>query len=127
MLFGQEQRSILSSSSFSPKLTKFKQLDTTNFLIFTRTLLASSSDSHRYIISLHSSMLIFSTCPICSITPLQTSYVSPEIELIFNLVIDEAARTRLLNTPSPHLAIFKTLSEGSASAETSINSGQLFM
>ncbi|MFS7925650.1 hypothetical protein Hanom_Chr04g00287581 [Helianthus anomalus] len=78
-------------SSFSPKLTRFEQSFTSNFFKFTRTLLASASDSHKYLISLHSSMLISSTAPMCSITPLHTSYVSPETELISSIVIDEAA------------------------------------
>ncbi|KAJ0483814.1 hypothetical protein HanIR_Chr13g0668831 [Helianthus annuus] len=92
MLCGQQQRSILSqlltinilrddrllppilsSSSFSPKLTKFEHPNTVNFFIFTRTLLASSSDSHKYLISLHFSILTSSTAPIRSITPLHTS------------------------------------------------------
>ncbi|MFS7925308.1 hypothetical protein Hanom_Chr04g00283241 [Helianthus anomalus] len=146
MLFGQQQRFMLahqltskilrddrrllpklSFSSFSPKLNKFEHPDTTSFLIFTSTLLASSSDSHKYLILSHLNILNSSTAPIRSITPLHTSNVSPEIQLISNLAIDEAARTRLLNTPSPHSAISKTLSLGSASAETSINSGQLFI
>ncbi|KAJ0483821.1 hypothetical protein HanIR_Chr13g0668921 [Helianthus annuus] len=92
MLFGQQQRSMLSHSltskilrddrrllpklsfsCFSPKLTKFEHLYTFSFFIFTRTLLASSSDSHKYLISLHFSILTFSTAPIRSITPLHTS------------------------------------------------------
>ncbi|KAJ0860644.1 hypothetical protein HanRHA438_Chr13g0625881 [Helianthus annuus] len=133
MLFGQHTCSILShdviynflrddrrllpilssSSSFSPK--------------FTRTLLASASDSHRYLISSQSSMLSSSTAPKFSMTPLHTSSVSPKIDLIFNLVVDEAARTRLLSTLSPHPSIFNTLSEGNASSETSTKLGQFII
>ncbi|KAJ0483793.1 hypothetical protein HanIR_Chr13g0668601 [Helianthus annuus] len=111
MLFGQHKRSILSqnsisnflrgdkrslpvlssSSSFSPKLTKFLHPDTFNSFKFTRTLLASVFDSHRYLISLQCCMLSSSTAPRYSTTPLHTSSVSPKIDLIFNLVVDEAA------------------------------------
>ncbi|KAJ0717394.1 hypothetical protein HanPI659440_Chr13g0522971 [Helianthus annuus] len=111
MLFRQHTRSILShdhiskilrddrrllpmlssSSSFSPKLTKFLQSLTFNSFKFTRTLLASVFDSHKYLISSQCCMLSSSTAPRYSITPLHTSSVSPKIDLIFNLVVDEAA------------------------------------
>ncbi|KAJ0483782.1 hypothetical protein HanIR_Chr13g0668491 [Helianthus annuus] len=111
MLFGQHTHPILShdcisnflrddrrllpmlssSSSFSPKLTNFLQYITFNSFKSTRTLLASASDSHRYLISSQSCMLSSSTAPRYSITPLHTSSVSPKIDLIFNLVVDEAA------------------------------------
>ncbi|KAJ0483731.1 hypothetical protein HanIR_Chr13g0667941 [Helianthus annuus] len=147
MLFGQHKRSILShdfisnflrddrrllpmlssSSSFSPKLTIFLHLDTSNSFKFVRTLLASASDSHRYLISSQSCMLSSSTAPKFAITPLHTSSVSPKIDPISISVVDEAARTRLLSTLSQHLYILKTLSEGNASSETSIKLGQFFI
>ncbi|KAJ0860745.1 hypothetical protein HanRHA438_Chr13g0626961 [Helianthus annuus] len=147
MLFGQHTRSILSqnsisnflrgdkrslpvlssSSSFSPKLTNFLHPNTFNSFKFTRTLLASASDSHRYLISSQFCMHSSSTAPKFTMTPLHTSSVTPKIDSIFNLVFDEAARTRLLSTLSPHPSILKTLSEGNASSETSIKLGHLFI
>ncbi|KAJ0860761.1 hypothetical protein HanRHA438_Chr13g0627131 [Helianthus annuus] len=111
MLFGQHTRSILShksitnflrddrrslpvlssSSSFSPKLTNFSHPDTSNSFKFTRTLLASASDSHRYLISSQFCMHSSSTAPKFTMTPLHTSSVSPKIDPISNLVVDEAA------------------------------------
>ncbi|KAJ0851476.1 hypothetical protein HanPSC8_Chr13g0592601 [Helianthus annuus] len=111
MLFGQHTRSILShdcisnflrdgrrllpmlssSSSFSSKLTRFLHLYTFSSFKFTRTLLASASDSHRYLISSQYFMLSFSTAPKFSITPLHTSSVSPKIDPISISVVDEAA------------------------------------
>ncbi|MFS7925402.1 hypothetical protein Hanom_Chr04g00284481 [Helianthus anomalus] len=110
MLFGQHKRSILSeciysilrddrrllpmlssSSSFSPKLTNFLHPTTFNFFKFTKTLLASASDSHRYLISSQSCMLSSSDAPKFSITPLHTSSVSPKIDPVSTSVVDEAA------------------------------------
>ncbi|KAJ0851486.1 hypothetical protein HanPSC8_Chr13g0592701 [Helianthus annuus] len=147
MLFGQHKRSILShdciynilrddrrllpmlssSSSFSPKLTKFLQSHTLNSFKFTRTLLTSASDPHRYLISSQLTIFIVSITPKFSITPLHTSSVSPKIDPISISVVDEAARTRLLSTLSQHSYILKTLSEGNASSETSIKLGHLFI
>ncbi|MFS7925361.1 hypothetical protein Hanom_Chr04g00283931 [Helianthus anomalus] len=143
MLFGQHTRSILShecifnilrddrrlfpmlssSSSFSPKLTNFLQYITFNSFKFVRTLLASASDSHRYLISSQCCIRSCSTAPKFSITSLHTSSVSPKIVPISSLVVDEAALTRLLNILSQHPSIFKTLSEGNALSETSIKLG----
>ncbi|KAM0009695.1 hypothetical protein Hdeb2414_s0086g00784221 [Helianthus debilis subsp. tardiflorus] len=111
MLFGQHKHSILShdciykilrddkrslpvlssSSSFSPKLTNFSHSYTHSSFKFTRTLLASASDSHRYLISSHFCMNSSSTATKFTMTPLHTSSVSPKIDLIFNLMVDEAA------------------------------------
>ncbi|KAJ0557709.1 hypothetical protein HanIR_Chr07g0328251 [Helianthus annuus] len=90
-----------SSSSFSPKLTKFLQQYTCNFFKFTRTLLAFASDSHKYLISLQRNMLSSSTA--------------------------HAARTKLLSPLSQHPSIFNTLSEGNASSETSLKLGHFFI
>ncbi|MFS7926403.1 hypothetical protein Hanom_Chr04g00296651 [Helianthus anomalus] len=76
MLSGQLQCSILS------------QNHTFNSLNFKRTLLASGS--HKYLISLHLSMLNSSTDPRYSIIPFHTTSLSPEIDSISNLVTDEA-------------------------------------
>ncbi|KAJ0860758.1 hypothetical protein HanRHA438_Chr13g0627101 [Helianthus annuus] len=111
MLFGQHKRSILShesiynilrddkrslpvlssSSSFSPKLTKFLQHHTFNSFKFTRTLLAFASDSHRYLISSQYCMHSSSTAQKFTMTDLHTSSVSPKIDLISSLVVDEVA------------------------------------
>ncbi|KAJ0860667.1 hypothetical protein HanRHA438_Chr13g0626111 [Helianthus annuus] len=111
MLFGQHKRSILSqfctfkilrddrrllpilssSSSFSPKLTKILHPDTFSSFKFTRTLLASAFDSHRYLISSQFCMHSSSTAPKFTMTPLHTSSVSPKIDSISNLMVDEAA------------------------------------
>ncbi|MFS7925643.1 hypothetical protein Hanom_Chr04g00287471 [Helianthus anomalus] len=62
-----------------------------NSFKFTRTLLASASDSHRYLIPSQFMIFTVSITPKFSITPLHTSSVSPKIDLIFNLVVDVAA------------------------------------
>ncbi|MFS7925576.1 hypothetical protein Hanom_Chr04g00286691 [Helianthus anomalus] len=109
MLFGQHKRFMLlqqptykllrdnrallpklSSSSFSSKLTKPEQNHNLSSFNLTRSLLASVSDSHKYFISLHPVILNSSTSLRYLITPLHTSYVSPKISVIVNLVTDEA-------------------------------------
>ncbi|MFS7925386.1 hypothetical protein Hanom_Chr04g00284311 [Helianthus anomalus] len=80
----------LPSSSFFSKLTKPEHLPNLNSFNLTRSLLASVSDSHKYSTSLHSSILNSSTSLRYLITPLHTSYVSPDTKLISNLVTDEA-------------------------------------
>ncbi|MFS7926265.1 hypothetical protein Hanom_Chr04g00295071 [Helianthus anomalus] len=115
------------SSSFSPKLTKLSHSNTSNFLSFTRILLASASDFTRYLISLQFLMLNSSTAPRDSITPPHTTSLSPEIRSISNLVTSEATSTRLLNIPLSHLSKFRTFNEGSASSVTSTKLGQPFI
>ncbi|PWA97530.1 transmembrane and coiled-coil domain-containing protein 4 [Artemisia annua] len=115
---------IVLGSSFSPKFTNSSQNHTANFLKFTRTLLAFASDSHKYLISLHSPIVTSSTAPRCSMTSLHTSSVSPKIPSILNLVTDEATRIRLLNTLSPQFFISRILNEGSGLSETTAKLGQ---
>ncbi|KAJ0860301.1 hypothetical protein HanRHA438_Chr13g0622181 [Helianthus annuus] len=117
----------LSSSSFSPILTKLSQLITTNVLSFTRILLASASNFTRYLISLQLTMLNSSTAPRYSITPLHTTSLSPEIPFISNLVTAEATSTNLLNTPLSHLLMLRSFNEGIASSVTSTKLGQPFI
>ena len=78
----------------------------------------------------HSFWLPNSTALRSNITPLHTSLVSPKVDSISNLVTDGTTRTRLLNTPSPHMheLIFKSLNEGSgASSETLTTLGQPYI
>ncbi|KAJ0717087.1 hypothetical protein HanPI659440_Chr13g0519681 [Helianthus annuus] len=117
----------LSSSSFSPILTKFSQCHTSSFLSFTRILLASASDFTRYLISLQLCMLNSSTAPRDSITPPHTTSSSPEITLISNLVTADATSTRLLNTPLSQLTNSRSFNEGSASSVTSTKLGQFLI
>ncbi|KAJ0860339.1 hypothetical protein HanRHA438_Chr13g0622561 [Helianthus annuus] len=117
----------LSSSSFSPKLTKLPQPYTPNLLSFTRILLAAASDFTRYLISLQIRMLNSSTAPRYSITPPHTSSLSPEIPFISNLVTAEATSTRLLNTPLSQYFNTRSFNEGSASSVTSTKLGQSFI
>ncbi|KAJ0478527.1 hypothetical protein HanHA300_Chr13g0501041 [Helianthus annuus] len=117
----------LSSSSFSPKLTKLSHSNTSSFLSVTRILLASASDFTRYLISLQFLMLNSSTAPRDSVTPPHTTSLSPEIRSISNLVTPEATSTRLLNIPLSHLSKFRTFNEGSASSVASTKLGQPFI
>ncbi|MFS7925570.1 hypothetical protein Hanom_Chr04g00286621 [Helianthus anomalus] len=97
MLFGQHKRFMLlqeftykllrenrvllpklSSSSFSSKLTKPEQSHNLNSFNLTRSSLASVSDSHKYFILLHLQILNSSTSLRYPITPLHTSFVSPD-------------------------------------------------
>ncbi|KAJ0482864.1 hypothetical protein HanIR_Chr13g0658641 [Helianthus annuus] len=112
MLSGHIKRSNLSHSY------------TSNLLNFTRTLLATASDSHKYLISLHILIFNSSTAPRYFITPLQTTSLSPVIDSIFNLVTAEAISISLLNRPLSHLVIFRTFTEGSVSSVTSTKLGQ---
>ncbi|KAJ0483282.1 hypothetical protein HanIR_Chr13g0663141 [Helianthus annuus] len=116
-----------SSSCFSPILTKLAQCHTSSFLSVTRMLLAAASDFTRYLISLQTRMLNFSTAPRYSITPPHTSSLSPEISVISNLVTADATSTRLLNTTLSHLFILRSFIEGSAPNVTSTKLGQFFI
>ncbi|KAF5775991.1 hypothetical protein HanXRQr2_Chr13g0618241 [Helianthus annuus] len=97
MLFGQHKRFMLlqestykllrdnrvllpklSSSSFSSKLTKPEHNHNLNSFNLTRSLLASVSDSHKYFISSQLLIINPSTSLRYLITPLHTSYVSPD-------------------------------------------------
>ncbi|KAJ0717047.1 hypothetical protein HanPI659440_Chr13g0519261 [Helianthus annuus] len=117
----------LSSSSFSPILTKLSHSDTTNFLSFTRILVASASDFTTYLTSSHPSIFNSSTAPRDSITPPHTTSLSPEIPSISNLVTADATSTRLLNTPLSHPLMLRSFNEGSASSVTSTKLGQRYI
>ncbi|KAJ0860121.1 hypothetical protein HanRHA438_Chr13g0620291 [Helianthus annuus] len=66
-------------TSFSPNLTILSQLSNFNFLNFTRNLLATASDSHKYRIALQSVMVNSSTALRCLITSLHSTSISLEI------------------------------------------------
>ncbi|KAJ0851095.1 hypothetical protein HanPSC8_Chr13g0588371 [Helianthus annuus] len=123
MLTGQQQLTIFSQlhtsnfvrdvrklpqqlpSSFSPKLNNFSQRSTFNFLKFTKSLPASASDSHKYLISLHSCMINSSTFPRYPVIPLNTTSSSPVISFSIKMLTDEATFTTFLNTLLSHSII----------------------
>ncbi|MFS7927605.1 hypothetical protein Hanom_Chr04g00311091 [Helianthus anomalus] len=109
------------------KRSKLSHLYISNVLNFTRTLLATASDSHKYLISLHVHIFNSSTAPRYFIKPLQTTSLSPVIDSIFNLVTADAISITLLIRPPSHLAISTTFNEGSASSVTSTKFGQLYI